>query len=99
MENYLLGGLATAAAATFSNPFDVAKTRLQIQGEMVHKGGPKKYRNVVHCIYTTYRNEGVRAVQKGLLAAYMYQFFMNGVRLGTYSVVKDWTDSDNPQTR
>ncbi len=28
-----------------------------------------------------------------------YQFFMNGVRLGTYSVIKDWTGSDNPQTR
>lgn len=119
MENYLLGGLATALAATITNPLDVAKTRLQIQGEMLArkgdkglhmsevkswnntytstdtKGGERKYRNVFHCLWKTASNEGIVAVQRGLIAACTYQFFMNGMRLGSYSVIKEYTHTDD----
>lgn len=40
------------------------------------------YRNVLHAAWTIARTEGVLALQKGLGPALVYQFIMNGVRLG-----------------
>jgi solute carrier family 25 protein 34/35 len=47
----------------------VAKTRLQLQGELVKGGGEKVYRNVLDVFAKTWRNEGIRGIQRGLPAA------------------------------
>jgi hypothetical protein len=122
-----------------SNPFEVIKTRLQLQGELQAKGTYQRYKNddgaksaishdtyptdiparhyrsVLHAAWTIARLEGVGALQKGLGPALVslcaeprlysgaqsqppltsritppprppqvYQFVMNGLRLGTY---------------
>ncbi|KAI0283413.1 mitochondrial carrier [Russula aff. rugulosa BPL654] len=46
-EGFVLGGAAGSVAVTFSNPAEVAKTRLQLQGELVKGGGKKVYRNAL----------------------------------------------------
>ena len=51
---------------TFSNPAEVAKTRLQLQGELVKSGGVKVYQNTLDVLIKTGRNEGIRGIQKGL---------------------------------
>lgn len=51
---------------TISNPAEVAKTRLQLQGELVKGGGPKVYKNALDVFAKTYRNEGIRGMQRGL---------------------------------
>ncbi|KAG8768999.1 Mitochondrial oxaloacetate carrier protein [Ceratobasidium sp. 428] len=63
---------------------EVAKTRLQLQGELQSKGAPKVYKNVFDVFIKTWRNEGVRGVQRGLGPAYVYQILLNGSRLGFY---------------
>jgi len=40
------------------------------------------YRNVFHAFYTIARVDGVLSLQKGLVPAVIYQFIMNGLRLG-----------------
>ncbi len=35
----LIGGIATSFAVIFTNPMEVVKTRLQLQGELATKGG------------------------------------------------------------
>lgn len=56
---------------------------LHTQGELAKKGTyPVVYRNVLHAAWTIARTEGVLALQKGLGPALVYQFTMNGVRLG-----------------
>lgn len=45
---------------------EVAKTRLQLQGELQSKGTPKVYKNVFDVFFKTWRNEGIRGVQRGL---------------------------------
>ena len=47
----------------------MAKTRLQLQGELVKGGGEKVYRNVFDVFAKTWRNEGIRGVQRGLTPA------------------------------
>ena len=87
---FLIGGLAASGACFFTNPLEVAKTRMQLQGELVARGQHAvHYRNVVHAFYTIGRVDGLLALQKGLVPALWYQFVMNGVRLGFYQRVVD----------
>lgn len=55
-----------------SNPAEVAKTRLQLQGELTRNGYQKVYSNTFDAIRKTFRAEGVRGTQRGLTAAYAY---------------------------
>ncbi|KAI0072219.1 mitochondrial carrier [Panus rudis PR-1116 ss-1] len=83
-EGFILGGIAACVAVTFSNPAEVAKTRLQLQGELAKDGGVKVYKNVFDVFAKTWRNEGVKGIQRGLGPAYCYQILLNGSRLGFY---------------
>ncbi|KAI0640898.1 oxaloacetate carrier [Trametes meyenii] len=83
-EGFVCGGLAGCTAVTFSNPAEVAKTRMQLQGELMRDGGKKVYKNVFDVLVKTWRNEGIRGVQRGLGPAYFYQVLLNGSRLGFY---------------
>eukprot|EP01065_Artemidia_motanka_P032638 TRINITY_DN39628_c0_g1_i1.p1 TRINITY_DN39628_c0_g1~~TRINITY_DN39628_c0_g1_i1.p1 ORF type:complete len:330 (+),score=95.64 TRINITY_DN39628_c0_g1_i1:55-1044(+) len=61
----VVGGLGPGLGVLFTNPFDVAKVRLQMQRELGK--GAIVYRNPVHCLAETARREGLRGVQRGLL--------------------------------
>lgn len=51
---------------TVSNPAEVAKTRLQLQGELAKDGGVRVYNNALDVFAKTWRNEGIRGMQRGL---------------------------------
>ncbi len=57
---------------TFSNIPDVAKTRMQLQGELAKDGGVRVYKNVVDVLAKTWKNEGLRGLQRGLGPAVGY---------------------------
>lgn len=82
---FLVGGVAASAASFFTNPLEVVKTRLQLQGELKARGHyAVHYRNVFHAFFAIGRVDGILALQKGLVPAVWYQFIMNGARLGAY---------------
>lgn len=54
---------------TVSNIPDVAKTRMQLQGELAKDGGVRVYKNVFDVLVKTWRNEGIRGLQRGLVPA------------------------------
>uniref|UniRef100_T1ISE8 Solute carrier family 25 member 35 n=1 Tax=Strigamia maritima TaxID=126957 RepID=T1ISE8_STRMM len=85
---FLFGGLAASGAVLFSNPAEVIKTRMQLQGELQKKGlYTKHYKNVFHAGYVIARTDGLAALQNGLSAALVYQMVMNGTRLGVYQTI------------
>ncbi|XP_041378288.1 solute carrier family 25 member 35-like [Gigantopelta aegis] len=85
---FVLGGIATCGACCFTNPLEVIKTRMQLQGELKAKGQyAVHYRNAAHAFYTIAKTDGILALQSGLVPALWYQFFMNGLRLGSYQVL------------
>eukprot|EP00126_Sphaerothecum_destruens_P009853 Sdes_comp20609_c0_seq1m15638 len=91
---HLLGGIATCGACIISNPFEVVKTRMQLQGELQLtaagvSSSKKLYRNVFHGLGLIYMKEGFAGIQKGLVPALAYQFVMNGLRLGTYEPLQE----------
>ncbi|KAA1106170.1 Mitochondrial oxaloacetate carrier protein [Puccinia graminis f. sp. tritici] len=88
LEGFASGALGACVAVTFTNPMEVAKTRLQLDGELRSKGSPKAYTNTFDVLTKTAKSEGLRACQKGLGAAYTYQFALNGSRLGFYEPLR-----------
>lgn len=86
--DYLLGGLAAAGASIFSNPLDVLKTRMQLQGELKAKGQHAvHYKNVIHAGYVVIKNEGIFGLQKGLAPALVMHSIRNSIRLGIYQEI------------
>lgn len=69
---------AGSAAALSSNPFDVAKTRLQ--NMQARADGTFPYRGTVDCIMQTARAEGPFALYKGLVPTFARQAPLNVVR-------------------
>ncbi|XP_069339459.1 solute carrier family 25 member 35 isoform X3 [Eulemur rufifrons] len=87
--DFLMSGLAACGACVFTNPLEVVKTRMQLQGELKAPGTYQRhYRNVFHAFVTIGKVDGLAALQKGLGPALLYQFLMNGIRLGTYGLVE-----------
>uniref|UniRef100_A0A096P2U4 Solute carrier family 25 member 35 n=1 Tax=Papio anubis TaxID=9555 RepID=A0A096P2U4_PAPAN len=87
--DFLMSGLAACGACVFTNPLEVVKTRMQLQGELQAPGTYQRhYRNVFHAFITIGRVDGLAALQKGLAPALLYQFLMNGIRLGTYGLAE-----------
>lgn len=81
--DFVLGGLAASGACLFSNPFDVIKTRMQLQGELRRRGEHAIfYKNVFHGGWVIAKNEGVRGLQKGLVTAIFMHSIRNSTRLG-----------------
>jgi len=85
----LAGGVSAAAACVFTNPLEVVKNRLQLQGELLSRGEyVKTYRGPVHGLLVMARTDGLAALQAGLGPAMTYQIVMNGLRLGTYATME-----------
>ena len=86
---FLLGGCATMTAALFTNPIEVVKTRMQVQGELLKIGKAQQlYTNPFQAFYLIGREEGLKGLQGGLGPAVLYQLMMNGTRLGAYEPLK-----------
>jgi solute carrier family 25, member 34/35 len=70
---YAIGGFAACGACVFTNPLDVIKTRLQLQGELQTRGAhPVHYKNPFHAFYVVAKNDGLKGLQKGLVPALWY---------------------------
>ncbi|XP_017019813.1 solute carrier family 25 member 35 [Drosophila kikkawai] len=85
-SDLVLGGMAAMGAVMFTNPIDVVKTRMQLQGELAARGTyVKPYRHLPQAMLQIIRNDGLLALEKGLLPALHYQFILNSIRLSVYS--------------
>ncbi|XP_034257492.1 solute carrier family 25 member 34 isoform X2 [Pantherophis guttatus] len=88
--DFVLGAAACCMACVFTNPLEVVKTRLQLQGELRSRGSyPRHYRGVLQAMVAVSQADGLRGLQKGLAAGLLYQGMMNGVRFGSYSHAED----------
>ncbi|XP_078498714.1 solute carrier family 25 member 34 [Lissotriton helveticus] len=88
--DFVLGATACCMACIFTNPLEVIKTRLQLQGELRSRGSYQRhYRGVLQAMVAVGRADGLRGLQKGLTAGLLYQGVMNGVRFYFYSHLED----------
>ncbi|GFP67854.1 mitochondrial oxaloacetate transport protein [Saccharomyces cerevisiae] len=85
--SFVAGGLAACIAVTVTNPIELIKIRMQLQGEM-SASAAKVYKNPIQGMAVIFKNEGIKGLQKGLNAAYIYQIGLNGSRLGFYEPIR-----------
>lgn len=61
LGGFTAGALAACGAVTVTNPMEVVKTRLQLQGELAAKGQVKKvYTGVFQALRIIAMNEGIK---------------------------------------
>ncbi|KAM4702571.1 solute carrier family 25 member 34 isoform 2-T2 [Rhinophrynus dorsalis] len=88
--DFVLGASACCMACVFTNPLEVVKTRLQLQGELRSRGSyTRHYRGVLQAMVAVGQADGLRGLQKGLTAGLLYQGLMNGVRFYLYSYAEN----------
>eukprot|EP00438_Fugacium_kawagutii_P026765 Skav216455 [mRNA] locus=scaffold50:716300:717188:- [translate_table: standard] len=85
---FLLAGASACGAITLTNPVDVVKTRLQLQGEL--RSTTSAYTGIGQAMLRIVRQEGLMGLQRGLVAAYLLQFSNVGCRFGFYGSLKQF---------
>lgn len=86
---FIGGGIAACGAVTATHPFETVKIRMQLQGELQHKGNQAlHYRGPLHGVGVIVRNEGIKGIYRGIGCAYIYQILLNGCRLGFYDPMR-----------
>jgi len=80
-SDFVLGGFASVGATLFTNPIEVIKTRIQLQGELAARGSyVKPYKGILQAFITVAKNDGIVGLQKGLVPALYFQFIINSFR-------------------
>jgi solute carrier family 25 protein 34/35 len=82
---FVQSGTAAVCATFFVQPFDVMKTRLQLQGS---GAVPARYSGMLSGLADIARTEGFRGLQRGFQAASLLQFSNVACRFGFYSIGK-----------
>ncbi|ODV90049.1 hypothetical protein CANCADRAFT_1780 [Tortispora caseinolytica NRRL Y-17796] len=93
LGGFIGGAIAACGAVTVTNPVEMVKTRMQLQGELSGTNAKKVYTGLFQALRVIYKNEGIRGWQRGLTAAYIYQIGLNGSRLGFYEPIRQGTSS------
>ncbi|CAD8178661.1 unnamed protein product [Paramecium octaurelia] len=91
-----LAGIASIAAGGSTHPVDTVKVRLQKEGE--GQSAVKKYKNIIRGSYVIYKEEGLRALYKGLSASLGREATYSTLRLGLYEPFKHMISNDGEKT-
>ena len=76
LRDMLLGSVASSIACVFSNPLEVLKTRLQLQGELMSRSAEtltRTYSGMGDAAVKVFKEEGIRGLQGGLMAGVRFQ--------------------------
>eukprot|EP00761_Pharyngomonas_kirbyi_P012188 gb/GECH01012215.1/.p1 GENE.gb/GECH01012215.1/~~gb/GECH01012215.1/.p1 ORF type:complete len:317 (+),score=78.65 gb/GECH01012215.1/:1-951(+) len=85
-EQIVMGALASGTAACFTQPIDLIKVRMQLQGEAVKKAKGKV--NAFSMVKNICKENGILGLYDGLSASLMRQISYSGTRIGVYPVIK-----------
>jgi hypothetical protein len=89
-----LAGVSNGVAATFTNPVDVVKVRLQMDGEGTM--AERRYRGVVHAARSLYGEEGMSGLYRGYGASMCRELSYSGIRMGLYEPTKEALGATDP---
>ncbi|XP_022245178.1 mitochondrial uncoupling protein 2-like [Limulus polyphemus] len=94
---FFSAGTAACVADIITFPLDVAKVRLQIQGEgatignlSLNIGSTPRYRGMLGTLMTIARQEGPKSLYNGLCAGLQRQMAFASVRIGLYDSIRSF---------
>ncbi|EEF51193.1 uncharacterized protein LOC8287381 [Ricinus communis] len=93
LQTLVCGGLAGSTAALFTTPFDVVKTRLQIQ----IPGSMSKYDSVFHALKEIGKNEGLKGLYRGLIPRLVMYVSQGALFFASYESFKGFFSLEVPQ--
>ena len=100
-NKFIRFGLASTSSMTASfitNPVDVIKVRMQLEGELkfntpLHK---RYYKGFVRGLFRILLDEGPGGLLKGVTASLLREFSYGGIRLGAYEPIKELYGATDP---
>jgi len=96
---FVFGGLSGCAAACVTNPVDVVKTRLQLQGELAAKSyATERYHGFFDGTLKLAKEEGIVGLNRGLGASLLREAIYSTIRLGLYDVFKVVLGEKDPKS-
>lgn len=84
--SFLSGGMAGMSASAATYPLDLARGR--ITGKLAGPGGKKHYRGIVNTVIVTAREEGVKALYKGVTPTLLGAIPYEGLKFGTVAMLE-----------
>merc|ERR1712110_305281 len=94
LEQVALAGVSNATAGASTNPVDVIKVRLQMDGQGASGG---KYRGVMHAGRTIFGEEGLAGLYRGIGASLCREMSYSGIRMGLYEPTKQMLGGTDPK--
>eukprot|EP00026_Physarum_polycephalum_P011256 Phypoly_transcript_11463.p1 GENE.Phypoly_transcript_11463~~Phypoly_transcript_11463.p1 ORF type:complete len:306 (+),score=41.80 Phypoly_transcript_11463:49-966(+) len=93
---FLFGGLSCMTAACVTNPIDVIKTRLQLQGQLSKHHDPH-YKGFIRGSIQIVVDEGIFGLYKGLSPSVLREATYSTLRMGGYDVMKTYLNATDPK--
>ncbi|KAI0987572.1 hypothetical protein GJ496_004511 [Pomphorhynchus laevis] len=89
LKPFISGGVASVCGEFVSFPFDLTKTRLQLQGQVIDASLKQiKYRGMIHAFLTIAKEEGILALYNGFSPAVLRQATYGPLKMGFYNYAK-----------
>ncbi|EDV31940.1 uncharacterized protein Dana_GF15592 [Drosophila ananassae] len=92
VEMYITSFVSACSAEVVGYPFDVCKTRMQIQGELASKPGAgqeARYRGLLATAHGIIREEGVHKLYGGISAMILRHTFFSGIKMLIYDNIRE----------
>jgi hypothetical protein len=84
--SFLSGGLAGMSASAATYPLDLARGR--ITGKLASPGETKHYKGIINTVMITVKEEGVRALYKGITPTLLGAMPYEGIKFGTVGLLE-----------
>ncbi|GAQ87019.1 mitochondrial substrate carrier protein [Klebsormidium nitens] len=92
---FSLAGVSNMTAAAITNPVNVVKVRMQLDGALV-AGQERYYKGIFRGIARIAQEEGVLALWKGTSAALLREASYSSIRMGAYEPLKELLGAHDP---
>ncbi|XP_072175418.1 mitochondrial substrate carrier family protein ucpB-like [Diadema setosum] len=98
---YSAAGVANMCASFVTNPVEVTKVRIQLEGELESKKAlsalrQRYYKGLLHGLVTIAKDEGVRGLYKGLTPSLIRDGIYSALRVGGYEPLKRLYGATDP---
>jgi len=93
-----LAGMSACCGASVTNPVDVVKIRMQIDGDLAKREGrPKLYTGLSQGIRAIAASEGLGGLYKGIGGSLCREMSYSGFRFGAYETFKELLGASDPK--
>ncbi|XP_071960467.1 mitochondrial substrate carrier family protein ucpB-like isoform X2 [Antedon mediterranea] len=100
---YVFAGSSCMTAAFVTNPVDVTKIRMQLDGELADQRGQVRtayqnryYKGIIRGALRIAKDEGILALYKGLTPSLIRESVYSTIRIGSYEPIKVLFGATNP---